>query len=57
MLVSKQAKAKRGEQIATECPKLKFSIEKIKKVNLSKRIPIISTNKKQKQGLALLFAF
>ena len=37
MLLSKGSDSDHSEKIATECPKLKFSIEKIKKVNLSKR--------------------
>jgi hypothetical protein len=37
VLLSKQATAPHSEKIATECQKLKFSIEKIKKVNLSKK--------------------
>ena len=38
LLLSKQAAAPHSEKIATECPKLKFSMEKIIKVNLSKKI-------------------
>ena len=38
LLLSKQAAAPHSEKIATECPKLKFSMEKIIKGNLSKKI-------------------
>ena len=46
LLLSKQATAPHSEKIATECPKLKFSIEKIKKVNLSKKTRVCRSAKR-----------